>query len=128
MNGQSLAEHLGTPKPTGEFTREYNITTSPLENRIIRGKAVIAPDEVSMDSDFAGRLGVDLGDRIEFLLSGKSISLTIASIRDSKREGFAPFFYFSFDPDTFRTAPKTYFVSAYASDTEQWKKSILANS
>lgn len=60
MNGQSLAEHLGTPKPTGEFTREYNITTSPLENRIIRGKAVIAPDEVSMDSDFAGRLGVDI--------------------------------------------------------------------
>jgi hypothetical protein len=47
-------------KPTGEFTREYNITTSPLENRIIRGKAVIAPDEVSMDSDFAGRLGVDI--------------------------------------------------------------------
>jgi putative ABC transport system permease protein len=128
VNGQSLAEHLGTPKPTGEFTREFNITTSPIDTEILRGKKIIAKDEVSMDSDFADRLGVDIGDRIEFLLSGKSVSLTITNIRDSEREGFAPFFYFSFDPDSFRTAPKTYFVSAYTSYTELWKQGILANS
>jgi putative ABC transport system permease protein len=128
INSKTLAEHLGTPKPTGEFTREFNITTSPLTNPIIRGKETLEKDDVSVDSDFADRLGVDLGDRIEFLLSGKSVSLIVANIRESRREGFAPFFYFSFDPDAFRTAPKTYFVSAYASDTEEWKQGILANS
>jgi putative ABC transport system permease protein len=128
INGKTLAEHLGTPKPSGEFTREFNITTSPLTNPIIRGKWNITKDEVSVDADFAYRLGVDVWDRVDFLLSGRSISLTIANVRESKREGFAPFFYFSFDPDAFRTAPKTYFVSAYAADTEIWKRWILANS
>jgi putative ABC transport system permease protein len=128
INNKTLAEHLGTPKPSGEFTREFSITTSPLDNDILRGKKIITKDEVSIDDDFAERLKIDLGDRIEFLLSGKSISLTIGNIRESKREGFAPFFYFSFDPDAFRTAPKTYFVSAYAVDTEKWKQGILANS
>ena len=35
VNGRTLAEHLETPSPSGEFTREFNITTTPLENRII---------------------------------------------------------------------------------------------
>jgi predicted lysophospholipase L1 biosynthesis ABC-type transport system permease subunit len=38
INNKTLAEYLGTPKPTGEFTREFNITTSSLSNPIIRGK------------------------------------------------------------------------------------------
>lgn len=83
---------------------------------------------MSLDDDFARRLGVDIGDKIEFLLSGKKISLTIASIRESTRQGFRPFFYFSFDPDAFRNAPKTYFVSTYTTDSESWKQTILANS
>jgi predicted lysophospholipase L1 biosynthesis ABC-type transport system permease subunit len=36
VNGQTLAEHLDTESPTGEFTREFNITTTPLENKIIQ--------------------------------------------------------------------------------------------
>ena len=71
---------------------------------------------------------MDIGDRIEFLLSGRSITLTIANIRESTRQGFQPFFYFSFDPVAFATAPKTYFASPYASDTELWKKNMLGNS
>ncbi len=71
---------------------------------------------------------MDIGDRIDFLLSGKKISLTVASIRESSRQGFRPFFYFSFDPEAFRNAPKTYFASAYTPDSESWKKTILENS
>ena len=71
---------------------------------------------------------MDIGDRIEFLLSGKKISLTVASIRESSRQGFRPFFYFSFDPEAFRSAPKTYFASAYTLDPESWKKTIIENS
>lgn len=128
VNGRSLVEHLGTPNPTGEFTREFNITTTPLDNEILEWKMTIAKDEVSIDHDFADRLGVWVGDQIEFLLSGKSISLTIANIRKSERVGFRPFFYFSFDPEAFRSAPQTYFATAYVSDIITWKQWILANS
>lgn len=81
-----------------------------------------------MDDDFATRLGVGIGDRITFLLSGREVTLTIANIRESVREGFRPFFYFSFDPVEFANAPRTYFVAEYASDTEVWKRQILAAS
>jgi putative ABC transport system permease protein len=128
INGKSLAEFLNQEKPSGEFTREFNITTSPLENSIIRWKDTITANEVSIDDAFAKRLWVDIGDRIDFLLSGKSITLTIANIRESTRQGFRPFFYFSFDPIAFEKAPKTYFASTYTDDRESWKKSILENS
>lgn len=36
VNGRTLAEHLGEERPSGEFTREFNITTTPLENAVIR--------------------------------------------------------------------------------------------
>lgn len=81
-----------------------------------------------MDDDFASRLGVTVGDTVTFLLSGREIALTIANIRESVREGFRPFFYFSFDPLEFANAPRTYFVAEYADDTEAWKRSILAAS
>lgn len=81
-----------------------------------------------MDDDFASRLGVDVGDTVTFLLSGREITLTIANIRESVREGFRPFFYFSLDPVEFARAPRTYFVAEYASDTEEWKRDILSAS
>ncbi len=128
VNGKSLAEHLKEENPSGEFTREFNITTTSLENKIIRWKERIGKWEVSIDYEFSWRLGISLGDTVTFLLSGREITLTVANIRESVREGFRPFFYFSFDPVEFKNAPRTYFVAEYAADTEQWKRSILAAS
>ncbi len=36
INGKTLAEHLGTENPSGEFSREFNVTLSPLENTILK--------------------------------------------------------------------------------------------
>lgn len=41
VNGKTLSEYLGEERPSGEFTREFNITTTKLENQIIRGKETI---------------------------------------------------------------------------------------
>ena len=60
INGQSLAEHLGDVHPSGEFTREFNITTTPLPNTLLRGRKKISANEVSVDDTFASRLGVDI--------------------------------------------------------------------
>lgn len=128
VNGKTLSEYLGEERPSGEFTREFNITTTKLENQILRWKETIGKWEVSMDDEFVRRLGVGVGDTVTFLLSGREISLEIANIRESVREGFRPFFYFSFDPVEFAWAPRTYFIAEYASDTELWKRDILSAS
>jgi predicted lysophospholipase L1 biosynthesis ABC-type transport system permease subunit len=36
INGKTLAEHLGTENPSGEFSREFNVTISPLQNKILK--------------------------------------------------------------------------------------------
>jgi predicted lysophospholipase L1 biosynthesis ABC-type transport system permease subunit len=36
INGKTLSEHMGTETASGEFTREFNITTSPTNNSIVR--------------------------------------------------------------------------------------------
>ncbi len=36
VNGKTLEEHLSTDRASGEFTREFNITTTKLENQILR--------------------------------------------------------------------------------------------
>lgn len=128
INEKTLPEHLGVEKPSGEFTREFNMTTSKVDNPVIKWKEVISADEVSLDQDFAERIGLTIWDRVTFLLSGRDITLTVANIRKSEREGFRPFFYFSLDPEAFARAPKTYFAATYASDVDLWKKWILASS
>lgn len=128
VNSKTLAEHLGQDRPSGEFTREFNITTTELENQILQWKDTIGKWEVSVDDEFASSLWVKLWDTVTFLLSGREITLLVANIRESVREGFRPFFYFSFDPVEFANAPRTYFVAEYASDTEKWKRDVLTAS
>lgn len=36
INGQSLSGFLNTERPSGEFTREFSVTITPLENKILR--------------------------------------------------------------------------------------------
>lgn len=36
INSQTLEEHLGVEHVSGEFTREFNITTTPLENQVLQ--------------------------------------------------------------------------------------------
>jgi putative ABC transport system permease protein len=128
INNKTLEEHFQNDTPSGEFTREFNITTNILKNRIIQWKSTLLENEVSVDENFAKRLWVTVWDTLEFLLSGKNITLTIANIRQSERQGFTPFFYFSLNPEAFRSAPKTYFASAYVIEKELWKRLILENS
>lgn len=128
INNKTLSEHLEQDNPSWEFTREFNITTNQLDFPIIKWKKELTRDEVSVDEDFAERIGIKLWDLIGFNLSGKNISLRVANIRKSVREWFLPFFYFSFQEEAFKNAPKTYFVATYTEDIESWKKMILSNS
>lgn len=86
INNKTLSEHLKQKQPSGEFSREFNITTNDLGLPILEGQARLARDEISVDADFAKRIGIGMGDVIEFNLSGKKIPLRVANIRKSIRE------------------------------------------
>lgn len=68
---------------------------------------------------------MSLGDKIEFSISGRNFTLQIANLRKAIRDGLSPFFYFSFEKDSFASAPKTYFLAASVPDIEAFKKKVL---
>ena len=94
INGISLSEHLKTTEVSREFSREFSITDTLTNDRTISGKSVSSGKEVSVDQDFAQRLGLQLQDTIEFSLAGRNFEFRVVGIRESKRSGTSPFFYF----------------------------------
>lgn len=69
INDIPLSAHLNQKEPSGEFSREFNITTNDLGLPIIKGTSTLGPTDLSVDEDFAKRIRVDVGDKIEFNLS-----------------------------------------------------------
>lgn len=108
INNSSLNEFFDG-EPSGEFTREFNITTQPLDNSPIVQWSILTGGGVSLDESFAQRLGVRLGDRLRLLIQGRSFDLTITSLRQSIRTGAEPFFYIQIDPVQFAQAPRSWF-------------------
>jgi putative ABC transport system permease protein len=69
-------------------------------------------DELSLESDIAGELGVSLGDVITWDVQGVKIPTRLTSIREVNWARFEPNFYAVFQTKTLEKAPKTYVVLA----------------
>lgn len=97
--------------------RGYNLTyraeLSPAE-RIIDGKfysGMVAPGgvaELSVETRFAERLKLKLGDTLVFDVQGTRVPGKITSIRQVKWTSFQPNFFIAFQPGALEDAPKTY--------------------
>lgn len=95
INDALLVDHLGGGEVSGEFTREFNITDMSTDNAIVSGRSVTPGSrEVTIDQEFSKRIGIQVGDSIEFGISGRNFQFQVVGIRESKRSGIAPFFYF----------------------------------
>jgi putative ABC transport system permease protein len=66
---------------------------------------------ISVESDMAARLGLELGDRVTFNLAGRGITTQIASIRTVNWESFNPNFYVIFPPEVLEGHPHTFLSS-----------------
>ncbi len=64
--------------------------------------------ELSIESRYADRLGVDLGDVLTFDILGMEISAKITSIRKVLWTSFLPNFFLIFQPGVLEEAPKTF--------------------
>ncbi|MFB0965187.1 MAG: hypothetical protein QMC36_05925 [Patescibacteria group bacterium] len=125
INGKTLSEHLNG-EPSREFSREFNVTSSPLPDVVIDGeKRDVKIGEVSLDDEFSRSLGIGVGDTVTFSVMGREFDLKAVNVRASDREGIRPFFYFSVAPGEFSKVPPSYFVAASTPDVDAFKAETL---
>ena len=100
--------------------REQNLTwTAELgdDNRLIAGhwwtKADYGRPLVSLAQEYSDRLGLKLGDRLQFDIAGESLTVTVSSFRAVQWDSFRPNFFVEFPPGLLDGAAGTYLTSAY---------------
>ena len=67
--------------------------------------------EVSLESNYASRLKLKLGDRIKFDVQGLEIEAVITSLRQVKWNTFEPNFFILLQPGVIDDAPKTFLMN-----------------
>lgn len=80
--------------------------------KIIEGKPFEGPAgetaRVSLEKRWADRMGVKLGDKLEFDIQGVPLEGVVANIKEIKWTSFYPNFFVSLEPGFLEPAPKTY--------------------
>jgi len=111
--------------------REQNLTWTEglsASNEIVKGEwcpADYAGEAlVSLEEDAAAELGVDLGDKLQFIVAGQEISLTVSSLRTINWNSFQPNFFMVLSPGALDGYPSTFVASLKIDDGQ---KDVLLN-
>ncbi len=145
VNGQPF-EKLGRTHATREEEREarfrnrgINLTIreqlTPSES-LISGKPLSdlpptpseGPEALSVERRYAERLGMKLGDRLDFEIQGVPITGRIENLRRVLWTSFQPNFFITFKPGALDDAPKSYLASLPGADgaqREKWQAGIF---
>lgn len=105
-------------------------STLSSSERVVEGKSSLepckgieAPCELSLELNYAKRLGLKLNDRLTFDVSGIEIEGVVTNFRKVKWTSFDPNFFILFSSGVLEEAPKTYLASLKVKSFEE-KKSI----
>src|SRR5262249_40892618 len=106
INGQPIGlRPLADARDRRFGEREQNLTwTADLgdDNRLIAGhwwtKADYGRPLVSLAQEYSDRLGLKLGDRLQFDIAGESLTVTVSSFRAVQWDSFRPNFFVEFPP------------------------------
>jgi putative ABC transport system permease protein len=97
--------------------RESNFTwsdTLPADNVLLSGQWW-SPDTdealVSLEQGFAERLGVEVGDTLQFLVGSQPLQATVSSIRALEWQSMRPNFFLIFPPRLLAPYPATFMTS-----------------
>jgi len=111
--------------------REQNLTWSAglsASNEIVKGEwwtADYAGEAlVSLEEEAAAELGVDIGDKMQFIVAGQEISLTVSSLRTINWNSFQPNFFMVLSPGALDGYPSTFVASLNIEDRQ---KDVLLN-
>jgi len=139
---------VAVTKDVAALNRELNLTWSkflPKDNLITEGAwweekakqksrpinkpALVGKDikearlvKVSVEEKLAGKLGLSLGDYLQFSIGGEALNAQVGSIRSVQWDSMRPNFYMMFDEGSLEGFPSTYITSFYVT---KGQKSIL---
>ena len=106
----------------------YRDRLSPSE-RVVQGKEFLQKCkniedicEISMELNYAQRLGIKLNDRLSFDVSGVEVEGIVTNFRRVKWTSFDPNFFILFSPGVLEEAPKTYLASLKVASLEEKEK------
>jgi putative ABC transport system permease protein len=96
-------------------------TDLPADNLITRGQwwgESAEPGFVSIEDDYAGWLGIEIGDTIEFEINNQTITAQVSSFRSVRWDNMQPNFFIIFSPGTIDHLGAT-FISTALMESEQ---------
>jgi len=126
INGESVKDRE-YPDPGGRWmaNREANLSfaaTLSASNEILQGEwwpeNYSGPPLVSVEEEAALETGLTVGDRMTFVIAGRELEATIASIRKINWDSFQPNFFMVFSPGALDGSPTTY-ISSLRLEKEQ---------
>jgi len=131
VGGRSVPERSGAPLDEGDpenargdrlLHRAYNLTYRPRvssSERIAAGRDFSGvyrwgqsePAELSLEVEFAERLGVGLGDTLVFDVQGVRVAGRVVGLRAIRWASFEPNFFVQFQAGVLEDAPKTHLAA-----------------
>lgn len=124
-----LVAHNGKPVTGNDYAeqgeraqrlaeREFNLSVTDHlrdDNRVTAGEfwtgRTPAKPEVSVEEEFAARLGWKIGDRVSFDIAGQPFSATITSLRSVDWESFRPNFFVIASPGSLDGFPASHITA-----------------
>jgi putative ABC transport system permease protein len=119
INGEDVKERE-FPVEDGKWmaNREQNLSwaeTLSSSNEIIDGEwwpvDYAGEPLVSLEEEAASELGVEIGDKLQYVIAGQEIEVTVASTRSINWDSFQPNFFMVFSPGALDDYPATFVAS-----------------
>ena len=123
VNDKPVTEmKFSTDRGKGFAEREQNLSWSadlPQDNTVVAGqwwsaqRPVDAPVLVSLATEFADGVGIQVGDRLVFDVAGESVAARVANLRKVQWDSFRPNFFVLVSPGALEGAAGTYMTSVH---------------
>ena len=122
IDGRAVsAQDYSDERAKRQIEREFNMSyfdVLPPDNKVEQGAWFGAGDlqsgAFSVEHWLAERLGIRLGDRLEFLVAGRSFSAPVTSVRRLDWDSMRPNFFFIATPRLLEGFPASYVASFHA--------------
>jgi putative ABC transport system permease protein len=126
INGRAVsAADYEDERARRQVEREFNVTDlaePPPDNEVSQGRWFTKQDldrgAVSVEHWIAERLGIGLGDRLEFEAGGRTFTAPVTSIRKLQWDTMRPNFFFITTPGLLRDLPTTYMTGFHVPERD----------